>query len=300
MAFSLVAFLDYLEKEKNFSRHTVLAYQNDIRSFFQFNDKNLGGKPDTEISYKDVRAWLGFLSNQNFDHKTINRKISALKSYFKFVIKIGEREDNPMKGHHTLKIAKKAMTPLSLDEMRDLLDHLHFPETYSGVRDKLILDLFYHTGMRRSELIQLKIHDADLGSKTVKVLGKRNKERIIPLTNSICVSIEKYLTLRNTMYTVGHNFLFLTDKGNMLYPQFVYNLVKKHLSQVTAKKQIGPHILRHTFATHLLEGGANLNATKELLGHTSLAATQVYTHTNIAELKKVYQNTHPRKNVKPT
>ena len=299
MAFSLDAFLDYLGKEKNFSHHTSVAYKNDINSFILFNNNNLGGKPDNEISYKDVRTWLGFLSSQNLNHKTINRKISALKSYFKFVVKIGLREDNPMKGHHTLKIAKKAMTPLSLDEMGDLLDHLHFPDNYFGCRDKLILDLFYHTGMRRVELMQLKIHDVDLESKTVKVLGKRNKERIIPLTNGICVAIDQYLNLRKTFCRTAENFLFLTDKGNKLYPQFVYNLVRKYLSQVTTKKQIGPHILRHTFATHLLEGGANLNATKELLGHTSLAATQVYTHTNIAELKKVYQNTHPRKNVKP-
>jgi integrase/recombinase XerC len=203
-----------------------------------------------------------------------------------------------MKIHHTLKTAKRAMTPLSIQEMSLLLDGLDFPKTFQGMRDKLILELLYQTGMRRAELIQLQINDIDLNLKTVKVLGKRNKERLIPLTKSICDALDMYLRARRTCFTAETNQLFLNNKGNMLYPQFVYNLVRKYLTQVTTKKQIGPHILRHTFATHMLEGGANLNATKELLGHSSLAATQVYTHSNIAALKKVYQNTHPRKNRK--
>ncbi len=298
MVFSLESFLDHLNKEKNYSSHTIIAYQNDIKSFINFNRNYLKDKSESEIEYTDIRSWIGVLSDQNLDHKTINRKISALKSYFKFLIKIGVRQDDPMKIHHTLKTAKRAMTPLSIQEMSLLLDGLDFPKTFQGMRDKLILELLYQTGMRRAELIQLQINDIDLNLKTVKVLGKRNKERLIPLTKSICDALDMYLRARRTCFTAETNQLFLNNKGNILYPQFVYNLVRKYLTQVTTKKQIGPHILRHTFATHMLEGGANLNATKELLGHSSLAATQVYTHSNIAALKKVYQNTHPRKNRK--
>ncbi len=294
MTITIDSFLDYLKVERRYSSHTITAYRKDLKDFLEFNHKSLNGKSIANIESQDVRHWLGHLSNQALDHRTINRKISALKSYFKYLNKTKQRDDNPMLGHHTLKTSKRVMTPLSIDEMRRLFEDVHFSEDYSGRRDKLILDLLYCTGMRRAELIGLSIGDIDLDLGSVKVLGKRNKERIIPLTNSIVKEILTYLSFRLALVPYNNDSLFLTDKGNMLYPQFVYNVVRKYLAKVTTKKYIGPHILRHTFATHLLERGANLNGVKDLLGHSSLAATQIYTHSNINELKKVYQKTHPR------
>jgi len=235
------------------------------------------------------------LVETGISNRSINRKTSSLNSYYKFLLKIEEIKVNPLVKHKALKTPKKVQIPFSESEINMVLDQLDFDISFKGLRNKLIIELFYSTGIRRIELIDIKLKDIDLENKTLKVLGKRNKERIIPLLNSVIKTVDNYLIKREELETIqDSSYLFLTKKGVKIYETLVYRVINEYFSIASSKVKKSPHILRHTFATHLLNQGADLNAVKELLGHSSLAATQIYTHNSIAELKKVYSKSHPR------
>jgi integrase/recombinase XerC len=290
-------FRDYLLLEKKFSLHTVTAYLNDL-GFFQvflqhaFEDDNL-----IKVNYNQIRSWIVSLSDDGISNSSINRKISSLKSFYKFLLKTKQIDVSPFLKHKALKSPKKLQIPFSEKELDLVLNQIVYSDDFEGVRDKLIVDMFYTTGIRRAELINLKCHNVDLSNGTLKVLGKRNKERIIPLLPIIQNQVVVYLKERARLQRViDQDSFFLLLKGVKLNDSFVYRLINYYFSNVSEKVKKSPHILRHTFATHLLNNGADINAVKELLGHSSLASTQVYTHSSLAELKKVYGSAHPRNN----
>ena len=289
------AFQDYIQLQKNYSMHTVKAYVKDIQEFELFNFTHFEQSSIDQVAYPQIRSWIVFLAEQSISNASINRKISSLKSYYGFLLRIKQIEQSPLLKHKALKTPKKLQIPFSEKELDLVLNQLVYPEGILGLRDKLIIDLFYTTGIRRAELIGLKIHSIDFQSKTVKVLGKRNKERIVPLLPIIVEELKSYLTQRNQVEDFrDKEELFLLQNGVKLNDTFVYRLINKYFSGISEKVKKSPHILRHTFATHLLNNGADLNSVKELLGHASLASTQVYTHSSLSELKKVYANAHPR------
>lgn len=289
------AFQDYIQLQKNYSMHTVKAYVKDIQEFELFNFTHFEQSSIDQVTYPQIRSWIVFLADQSISNTSINRKISSLKSYYGFLLRIKQIEQSPLLKHKALKTPKKLQIPFSEKELDLVLNQLVYPEGILGLRDKLIIDLFYTTGIRRAELIGLKIHSIDFQSKTVKVLGKRNKERIVPLLPIIVEELKSYLTQRNQVEDFrDKEELFLLQNGVKLNDTFVYRLINKYFSGISEKVKKSPHILRHTFATHLLNNGADLNSVKELLGHASLASTQVYTHSSLSELKKVYANAHPR------
>ena len=288
-------FRDYLGLEKNYSPHTVTAYLNDL-DFFQaflkgaFEDDDL-----IRVNYNQIRAWIVSLSDDGVSNSSINRKISSLKSFYKFLLKTKQIETSPLLKHKALKSPKKLQIPFSEKELDLVLNQIVYPEGFEGVRDKLVVDLFYTTGIRRAELIGLKLHNVDLSNGTIKVLGKRNKERIIPVLPVVQNQIRIYLDERSRLQRIiDDDSFFLLLKGVKLNDSFVYRLINYYFSNVSEKVKKSPHILRHTFATHLLNHGADINSVKELLGHSSLASTQVYTHSSLAELKKIYGSAHPR------
>lgn len=292
---SLKAFSEYLALEKNYSKHTVLAYLRDLEVFQEFLDENHDSEPIEKVDYSEIRQWIVELVNSGISNRTINRKVSSLNSYYKFLQKSQQLESNPLRKHKALKVGKKVQLPFSEEELRQVLEESIEVVDFETARDKLIIELFYATGIRRIELVNMKISDVDIGKKQIKVLGKRNKERYMPLLSSLANSFDKYLYYRNTLPKVEQeDFLFLTKKGVKIYEMLVYRIINKYFSIASSKAKCSPHVLRHSFATHLLNGGADLNAVKELLGHSSLAATQVYTHSSISELKKVYAKSHPR------
>jgi len=289
------AFTDYLLLEKNYSPHTVNAYNNDLQEFSGFALREYENDKIESINYSQIRTWIVSLVDSKITNRSINRKVASLKAYYKFLLKTGQIEANPLINHKALKTSKKIEVPFSENEVALVLNELYFEDSFEGLRNYLIIELFYSTGIRRSELINIKIVHFDSSNKTLKVLGKRNKERIIPLLNAVCNSIEAYLIKRKELpKIVDMEYLFLTKKGVKIYETLVYRIINEYFSKASDKVKKSPHILRHTFATHLLNQGANLNAVKELLGHSSLASTQVYTHNSISELKKVYVNSHPR------
>lgn len=291
----LQAFLDYLLLEKKYSSLTVNAYKKDIESFLFFLNEEEQNNTIIEVNYAQIRTWIVSLVQKGIANRSINRKISALNSFFKFLLKIEEVKINPLSKHKALKTSKKVQIPFSENEITTVLDQISHNSDFEGLRNKLIIELFYSTGMRRIELINIKLKDADLENKTIKILGKRNKERIVPLLPSIVESIANYKTERNKLEVItDQTHLFLTKKGVKIYETLVYRIINDYFSKASSKVKKSPHILRHSFATHLLNQGAEINAVKELLGHSSLAATQVYTHNSIAELKKVYAKAHPR------
>lgn len=292
---SIPQFLQYLEIEKNYSFHTLKSYGDDLNEFATFFQAENAGTGIGKASKIDIRNFLVHLSSTSISERTINRKLSSLKSYYKYLMKIGEIESSPAVGLKTLKQYNKVQVPFSEAEMLHLFDRDEvFPDDFVGIRDKLMMEMFYQTGMRRSELIQLKPEDVDFAQKQLKVLGKRNKERIIPLSEELLENIKHYLEFRNRIFIDGEKNLFLTEKGKAFYDKLVYNLVNNYLSNISTKQKKSPHMLRHSFATHLLNRGADLNAVKELLGHSNLAATQIYTHGSIDQLKKVFNQAHPR------
>ncbi len=289
------SFIDYLHLEKKYSLHTITAYQNDLESFLEFASANYEYSEIETVNYSIIRSWIVFLVDLGISNQTINRKISSLKSYYKFLLKTGQLEINPLAKHKALKTSKKIQVPFSEKEINNVLELLDIGIDFEGLRNKLIVELFYSTGIRRAELINLKVADVSLSQKTIKVLGKRNKERIIPLLPSVSETFQKYFEERKHLSKVTDaEYVFLTSKGNKIYETFVYRVINSYFSKASEKVKKSPHILRHSFATHLLNEGADLNAVKELLGHSSLASTQVYTHNSIATLKQVYQNSHPR------
>ena len=292
---SLAAFISYLQNEKNYSKHTIAAYERDIEAFGDFCQKQYDIPSIDAVDYSIIRSWIVDLVDSKVSNRTINRKISSLRSYYRFLQKIGEIGVSPLAKHKALKTKKKVEVPFSESEMEKVLSEMQFGSDFEGSRDKLMIELLYTTGMRRTEMVNLKVGDIDAGANTLKVLGKRNKERIIPLLPKTLLKLEEYLAYRSKLEKLKDlEYLFLTKEGLKIYETLVYRTINKYFSLVSPKVKKSPHILRHTFATHLLNRGADLNSVKELLGHASLASTQVYTHNSIAELKKVHLKAHPR------
>lgn len=291
----LEQFIEYLLLEKKYSQLTVNAYQKDIESFIKFFELEYGEVVVEEINYAQIRQWIISLVESKISNRSINRKVSALNSFFKFLLKVETITQNPLAKHKALKTSKKVQVPFSEVEINKVLEEFNHDNTFEGIRNKLIIELFYSTGIRRIELIEIKLSDLDLENGTLKVLGKRNKERYVPLLHSVVQTIKLYKSQRQSLREiVNFEYLFLTKKGVKIYETLVYRIINEYFSMASLKVKKSPHILRHSFATHLLNQGADLNAVKELLGHSSLAATQIYTHNSIAELKKVYSKAHPR------
>ena len=291
----IAAFRDYLLKEKKYSSHTVNAYLNDVLSFQTFNTINFNEENIVHLGYGQIRSWIVSLVNGGLSNVTVNRKIASLKAFYKFLLKTKQIEVSPLLKHKALKIPKTLQIPFSEKEVEAVLSGIENPIGFEEVRNKLIIDLFYTTGMRRAELIHLNIKNVNVEDSTVKVLGKRNKERILPVLPIIKFQFSQYIKERSDLgYIKDEDFFFLTKKGLKLNESFVYRLINSYFSTVSEKVKKSPHILRHTFATHLLNNGADLNSVKELLGHSSLASTQIYTHSSLSELQKVYKDSHPR------
>ncbi len=288
-------FIDYLVLEKNYSNHTVKAYRNDLQSFHDFAELEYDYKSVENVPYSIIRSWIVSLVEADISNRSVNRKISSLKTYYKFLLKTKQIEENPLAKHKALKTSKKLQVPFSEKEIVEVLGLMEEAEGFEAVRNKLIVELFYSTGMRRAELINLKIKDVSRSQQTIKVLGKRNKERIIPLLPSVIKTLTIYFAERDSLkFIQDKQYLLLSARGVKVYDTLVYRVINSYFSKTSAKVKKSPHILRHSFATHLLNEGADLNAVKELLGHSSLASTQVYTHNSIAQLKQVYLSSHPR------
>lgn len=287
-------FIDYLKFEKRYSLHTVISYQTDLVAFFDYISTDFGETPLPQITHSIVRSWLASLKDQGLSAKSINRKISTLKSFFKFQIKTGVIRQTPMAKVVAPKNEKRLPNFVADKDIQTLFAYVEFPDTWKGQTERLLLLLFYQTGMRLSEAIGLKENSISFANNTIKVLGKGNKERIIPLNPELKAAFQTYLQKKRAELPDGANTFFVTEKGKPLTPRSVYSSVKYYLSLVTTIQKRSPHVLRHTFATHLTNNGADLNAVKELLGHSSLAATQVYTHNSIEKLKNVYKNAHPK------
>lgn len=288
-------FLDYLLIEKNYSAHTTHAYSRDLVAFRDFCTISYDGFDFKEISYPQIRSWIVDLVEQGNSNRTINRKVASLKAYFKYLLRTQQIEINPLDKHQALKTETKVEVPFSKEEVRTVLDRFKFDTSFEGVRDKTIIELFYATGMRRAELINLTIKDVDFANKTIKVLGKRNKERMIPMLLVVEQLLSEYLNCREQVKgSQLIEYLFILKNGHKINESFVYRTINSYFSRASTKQKKSPHILRHSFATHLLNEGADLNSVKELLGHSSLASTQVYTHNSIAVLKKQYGQAHPR------
>jgi integrase/recombinase XerC len=289
-------FLNYLRFQKRYSPHTSISYETDLTGFFQFLAKEeLGDLPLASIKSIYVRNWLASLKEAGQSAKTINRKISSLKSFFKFLLKKGVIATSPMVTVVSPKISKRLPQYVEPQQMDTLFNHVEFPDSWEGITHRLILLLLYNTGMRRAELTGLKETQVDAGNCSLKVLGKGNKERIIPVNSSLLRELEQYMAAKHTRFEkTDKGLLLVSSKGKPLYDRYVYQVVRHYLSLITTIDKKSPHILRHTFATHLTGNGADLNAVKELLGHSSLAATQVYTHNTIARLKEAHKKAHPK------
>tara|TARA_B110000444_G_scaffold246604_1_gene268326 strand:+ start:264 stop:1154 length:891 start_codon:yes stop_codon:yes gene_type:complete len=289
------SFLDYLSLEKNYSKHTLIAYHKDLLGFREFALSEFDFSEVNSVSYAIIRSWIVKLVGDGVSNRTINRKISSLRTYYKFLLKIGDIEVSPLVKHKVLKTAKKLQVPFSEKEIEDVLEILKEEDSFLGLRNKLIVELFYSTGMRRGELVNLKLNDISDSQKTIKVLGKRNKERIIPLLPSALNTIASYIDYRKSLSSIKDvHYLLLTEKGAKVYETLVYRVINNYFSKASEKVKKSPHILRHSFATHLLNEGADIKSVKELLGHSSLASTQIYANNSISKLQQVYKNAHPR------
>jgi len=291
---NLELFLSYLKYEKRYSTHTITAYENDLGQFVLFGKNLVEDFHVEQVDYHLIREWVISLINSGTIARSVNRKISTLKTFYKFLMREGVIAKNPTDHVIMPKMAKKLPEFVQEGEMNRLLDGQYFTDDFEGRRDRAVVSLFYGTGIRLSELVDIRFTDFNLVEKVVKVTGKRNKERIVPFPTEIAETLKQYIQLRNELFPDSQNFLFLTGKGEPAYNKLIYRIVKKELSFVTTIDQRSPHILRHSYATHLLNRGADLNAIKELLGHANLAATQVYTHTSFEQLIKVYKQAHPR------
>ena len=286
-------FLAYLQFERRYSPHTVTAYRTDLNQFFDYLNQTYQIPDIKEVNHLMIRSWLVSLVENSVSARSAQRKMTVLKSFYKFLLKEGVITASPMRKIVSPKISKRLPVFVEKDKMSLLFDGIEFGEGYPGSRDKLILEMFYSTGMRLSELVNLKDTDIDFHYHTIKVLGKRNKERLIPFSDKFGLSLQSYLEIKKSLF--GDNeLLFLTDKGKNPYQKMIYRIVTQHLGMVTTISKKSPHVLRHTFATHLLNNGAELNAVKELLGHANLSATQVYTHNTIEKLKNIYNQAHPK------
>lgn len=286
-------FIQYIQFERRFSPHTIQAYKTDLDQFYNFLNTHYEISDIKATDHHIIRSWIVSLIEASVSTRTVNRKLSSLKSYFKFLLKEGILIENPMQKVLPPKSSKRLPVFVDEDAMNILLDEIEFGEDFNGNRDKLIIELLYFTGMRLNELINIKIEDLNFVKKTIKILGKRNKERILPLNFKIVSRIKDYMVLRDEENTL-ENYLFITNSGKKLYEKFVYRVVNSYLGMVSTINKKSPHILRHTFATHMLNNGADLNAIKEILGHANLSATQIYTHNTIEKLKTVYNKAHPK------
>lgn len=288
-------FLQHIKFEKRLSLHTVTAYESDIKQFSAFLLFQYELKEPEKADFQMIRSWIVSMVEEKMENRSVNRKIATLRTFYNFLLRHKVITTDPMLKIKALKTDKTLPKYVEEKPMENLLDDVEFSEDFSGLRDKLVLELLYGTGMRLSELIGLKTTDLNLYNNTLTVLGKRNKHRIIPINRTLVEAIKKYMVFRTDLINDSTNsFLILTDSGLEAYPMFIQRLVKKYLSLVTSLEQRSPHVLRHSFATHLLNRGADLNAIKDLLGHSSLAATQVYTHNSIEKLKKVFEQAHPK------
>jgi len=289
------SFLQYLQIEKRYSLHTVRSYLNDLDQFYQFL-LSLGLPEDpVGVTSHDIRAWIVSMLENNYSTVSVHRKISCLRVFYRYLRKEGIVKNDPLE--KVVLPKRKKSLPVFIEEeaMNTLLDNFSFGDDFAGIRNRTIIELLYLTGMRRSELIGLKDNDVDLSDGSLKVTGKRNKQRIIPLVRPFIKRLDEYIRVRNeNVATLNNGWFFITDKGNKLYDKYVYNTVNSYLAFVTTIEKKSPHILRHTFATHMLNRGADLNSIKELLGHANLSATQIYTHNTFEKLKKVYKQAHPR------
>ena len=287
-------FINYISYEKRYSHHTIHAYQKDLNQFSTYLIEQYQLNDVTKAGHQHIRSWLVYLIEEGISTRSVLRKLSTLKSFYKYLLRNGRIDLNP-----TLVVVPPktpSRNPEFIDEenMNDLFEKVDFSNDFSGVRDKLILEVFYATGIRLSELIEIQEADISFHNNTLKVLGKRNKERIIPFTKRMEEQLLIYLQMKKENGFEAETRLFVTDRGKKMYPRMVYRIVNKYLGLVTTLTKKSPHILRHTFATHMLNRGADLNAIKEFLGHANLAATQVYTHNTVEKLKKIYQQAHPR------
>lgn len=291
------SFLDYLLYEKKYSHHTIEAYRNDINSFKDYIELEFGDILLQDASYTYFRSWIISLVERNISNRSINRKMSSLKSFYKFLQKVEVINVNPLTNHKALKVEKKVQVPFSPKEVDDVILNLEVQDDFKSLRNKLLVEILYSTGMRRSELIGIEESDVDIDNKTIKVVGKRNKERYVPILNSVSETLLRYLREKKSL-NYNNKVLLVTDRGEKLYETLVYRIVNSYFSNVSSKAKKSPHILRHSFATHLLNEGADLNSVKELLGHSSLASTQVYTHNSLDQIKRVYNQAHPRSSKK--
>jgi integrase/recombinase XerC len=283
-------FITHLSSEKRFSEHTIKSYTTDLKQFTSFLSSEFQIIDEiNEISFQIIRTWIASLLEKGISPRSVNRKISTLKTYFKFLIREGELIENPMTKVVAPKSKKRLPVFIEEDQIASLLNEVQFEEGFVGQRNKLIIELFYVTGIRLSELINIKISDVDFNNQSIKVLGKRNKERIIPLSSNVVNDLNIFIENNQQ-----NKYLFTNLEGNKLYNKLVYRLVNKYIGEISSVNKKSPHILRHTFATHMLNNGADINAIKELLGHANLSATQVYTHNTIEKLKTVYKQAHPR------
>lgn len=289
------SFLNHLQYEKRLSHNTVIAYGNDLEQFRQFLQHTFSHADITNVTHNLVRSWIVSLVEQQLQPSSVNRKLASLRTFYKFLLRQEVISRHPLANISTLKSAKRLPQFVKEEDMVNLLDNQAFPDSFEGRRDQLILEMFYGTGIRLSELIFLKEHSMDLINRTIKVLGKRNKERVIPFSTGLVLIIKNYLQARNREVEMKeHGYFFVRSNGEACYPMMIYKIVRKYLDQFPKIDKRSPHVLRHTYATHLLNKGAELNAVKELLGHTSLAATQVYTHNSMEKLKKVFEQAHPK------
>jgi len=289
-------FIDYLGGQKKYASNTLIAYEKDLLDLQLFAKQHLQQFSIDDLSYHDIRSWIVSMTESGMSLSTVNRKIAAVKAYYLFLMRTKAIVKNPMVSHKSLPAKKKLQIPFSISEMKDVFELFDSEASdFESVRDLLIITLLYTTGMRRQELIDIRVGNIDFDQGLLKVLGKRNKERLLPLLPETIRLLKLYIEARRTLPLIADTaFLFLSQKGVKLGPTFVYRLINSYFSNVSEKLKKSPHMIRHTFATHLLNNGADLNAVKELLGHASLASTQVYTHANLARIQEVYLNAHPR------
>lgn len=285
-------FLGYLQAEKRYAQHTVKAYKNDLNQFHAFCQET--DPEGMDLHFRTIRSWVVFLMDSGYSSRTVHRKLTSLNAYCKYLIKKGQLDSNPMDKVLKPKINKRVPAFIEEGKMEQLLDHYEFGEEFTGIRNRLVLDLLYQTGMRRSELIGLKIGSLDRAGKCMKVTGKRGKDRIIPISDGLMEAVERYLTIRKEAVDPHTDHLIVTGKGGAAYDKLIYRIVNNYLAMVTTLDKKSPHVLRHTFATHMLNHGADLNAIKELMGHANLSATQIYTHNTYKKLKSIYNQAHPR------
>ena len=291
---SIDRYLDYITHEKKYSAHTCTAYEKNLNDFSDFCASHFELYDIEQVDYSQIRTWIISLVEKKNTNRTVNRKISVLRSYYKFLLRTEAITLSPLKLHRPLKVSKKVNVPFSTEEVDRLLNSDLFSEDYEGVLQKTIITLLYYTGIRRQELIDLKVTSVDFETNTIKVLGKRNKERMIPLLPGAVAVLKTYLSYKKELSVALPNCFFCSTSGSKLSEGFVYQTVNHYFSMVSTKVKKSPHMLRHSFATHLLNNGADLNSVKELLGHESVAATQVYTHSSLKRIQEIYVKAHPR------